>query len=66
MSKEQEMKMLEKLEEARKASEDGCTYYAMTNGEKIGWTGYPDTKQHLEDNGYWVCSIFQNGHRVEA
>ena len=66
MEKEQEMKMLEKLEEARNASQDGCTYYAMTNGKDIKWTGYLDTKQYLEDMGYWICSIFQNGHRVVA
>ena len=66
MKKTQEIRMLEKLEEARKVSEDGCTYYAMSNGEKIVWTGYLDTKQYLEDMGYFVCSIFQNGHRVEA
>lgn len=35
MKKTQEIRMLEKLEEARKVSEDGCTYYAMSNGEKL-------------------------------
>lgn len=58
--------MIEKLEETRKVSEDGCIYYAMCNGHKVVRTGNIDTKQHLEDTGYWVCAIFQNGHRVES
>ena len=66
MKKSQEIKMLEKLEEVRKVSEDGCIYYAMSNGVEIRWTGYLDTKQYLEDMGYCICSIFQNGHRVQA
>ena len=58
--------MIEKMEETRQVSKDGCIYYAMCNGKEVVRTGYPDTKQYLEDNGYWVCAIFQNGHRVES
>jgi len=62
-----EMQMLEKLEEARKASErTGMTIYAMSNGTRVCYCDTRTGKSILEDIGYWLCSIFENGHRVEA
>lgn len=65
-----EMKMLEKLEELRKDSEKG-TYgsnrvYAMSDGHSILGAETTWHVDFLKEIGYWVCSIFENGHRVEA
>ena len=61
------VKMLGKLEEARKHSyETGKTVYAMGNGEHIVWTDGIKSKESLEDFGYWTVSIFEHGNRVCA
>lgn len=64
---EQEMRMIEKLEEARKLSETmRFPVFAMSNGNEIEYTWSYDVKRFLEDKGYWVCSIFEHGDRVLA
>lgn len=57
---------IEKLEEARKLSEDGkFTYYVLSSGDRVTWEVSPDVKSFMLDNGYWLVAIFENGHRVE-
>ena len=70
MSKE-EMKMIEALEMAREMSEyNDCPIYAFGNGENIKVVAKKDwfneVSEKLENKGYWVVSIFENGHRVEC
>ena len=59
-------KMLEALECARFISEDGKTVWAYSNGTEIWYTKNFEEKQYIEDQGFWLCSIFQGGHKVEA
>lgn len=65
-----EMKMMEELETARKSSETSrFPIYAYSNGEEIRFYASYNVKalaKYLEQRGFWVCSIFENGHRVEA
>ena len=66
-----EKQMLDELEEARKASEEPNPFpvYALSNGNEIKWYrsyNYNALKGLLEKQGFWVCSIFENGHRIEA
>lgn len=58
-------RMMQVLENARKASEVGCTIWAMSNGNQIRFTENADIKNSLKTAGYWVCSIFENGHMVD-
>ena len=67
----EEIKMIEKLEDARKASEENNRFpvYAFSNGHEIKFFQEYNAKQlrkHLENKGFFICSIFENGHRVEA
>ena len=41
------------------------TIYLMSNGEWIQ-IAHKEFKEELEAEGYWVASIFEYGHRVEA
>jgi hypothetical protein len=64
-------RMLETLEEARKESENPCPFaiYAYGNGKEITYhRSFNDSalRPFLMQQGYWLVSIFQNGHRVEA
>lgn len=66
-----DLEMMNKLEEARKASKEPCPFgvYAYSNGSDIRYhRSFNDKalRPFLEKNGYWLCSIFENGHRVEA
>ena len=73
-----EREMIQRLEEARQFSEtNNATVIAMGNGENIVWFKEGETfkecnlagktmKETFEFIGYWVVSIFENGHRVEA
>ena len=70
MNKE-EMRMIESLELAREMSEyNDFTIYAFGNGKRIkivgmgGW--FKDAREKLENEGYWIVSIFENGKRVEC
>lgn len=60
--------MLKELERARKMSlTEHRTIWALSNGRTIAITEDPGaTKRALERLGYWVCSIFENGKRVET
>ena len=62
--------MLNALENARKVSEYINTpVYAYSNGDQILYVTESERKrvhETLTNDGYWVCSIFENGHRVEA
>lgn len=67
----EEIKMIETLEEARKASENPNPFkvYAFSNGHRITYLyeyNVETLRNHLENDGFWICSIFENGHRVEA
>lgn len=66
----EETKMIETLEQARKASEE-CRFpiYAFSNGKEIRYhmeANAKTLKKYLEQKGFWVCSIFINGMRAEA
>ena len=62
--------MMFMLEEARQASEHyKGQVYAISNGEIV--TFFLDSNKnelmpYFESKGYWLVSIFENGHRVEA
>lgn len=60
--------MLKDLERARKMSiEKKKTIWALSNGKTIAISEDAGaTKRALEHLGYWVCSIFENGYRVES
>jgi hypothetical protein len=70
-----ENEMMEALEKARQHSVETCgiPVYALSNGKNI--VAFTDIKlgnwkcslvERYENNGYWVASIFEDGHRVEA
>jgi len=62
-----EQAMMMALEDARQYSEKIDTpIYAMSNGHEIEYTRFYGRREVLEELGYWVCSIFENGHRVSA
>lgn len=65
-----EMEMMKTLEEARKSSEmSRFPIYAYSNGEKITFLASYNLnalEKYLEQKGFWICSIFEKGHRVEA
>ena len=66
-----DLEMIKELEEARLASTEPNPFpvYALSNGNKITWYrsyNYDKMKNYLQSLGFWVCSIFENGHRVEA
>lgn len=66
-----ELDMMKKLEEARLASTEPNPFpvYVLSNGKKIKSYrsyNYNSMKNYLEKLGFWVCAIFENGHRVEA
>lgn len=66
-----DLEMMKTLEEARLASTEPNPFpvYALSNGTEITWMrsyNYKTMKSYFEELGYWVCSIFENGYRVEA
>lgn len=62
-----EQEMMVALEEARQYSKKiDAPIYAMSSGADIQYTRFYGRKEVLEELGYWVCSIFEDGHRVEA
>lgn len=63
-----EQQMLNELERGRKLSqqEDYRIAWAMTNGTVVAVALDSTTVKALKGIGYWVCSIFEDGHRVEA
>ena len=66
-----DIEMMEKLEKARLASMEPNPFpvYALSNGNRITLVrkyNYETMKSYFEKQGYWICSIFENGHRVEA
>lgn len=70
MSEEIMKKMLERLEIAREISEDcDVAIYAFGNGDRIKivpkFSWFDKVRDSLEKDGYWIVSIFENGHRVE-
>jgi hypothetical protein len=59
--------MLKALETAKKFSETvNLPVYAMVNGKEVFFTASIATKEALELTGYWVASIFENGHEVNS
>lgn len=62
--------MLDVLESARKVSEyTNKPIFAYSNGDRILYITEEEKKwihESLVNDGYWVCSIFENGYRVEA
>lgn len=66
MTKEREMKMINKLEELRVESLEGHRVYALSDGYQILGAGTEWHVDLLKKLDYWVCAIFENGHRVEA
>lgn len=60
--------MLKDLERARQLSiEKQKTIWALSNGKTIAISEDAGaTKRALEHLGYWVCTVFENGHRVET
>lgn len=58
--------MLAELERGRKISENGHTVWAMGDGESICLTTNRNNVGGYEKLGFWVISIFEHGHRVEA
>ena len=63
MMDRKEMLMLEDLENARKYSLKHGTVWAASNGNEIIWS---DSRSQVNRPGFWICSIFEAGHRVEA
>ena len=66
-----EEKMLERLEIAREISECcDVAIYAFGNGERIKivpkYSYFEKMSEQLFEKDYWIVSIFENGHRVEA
>lgn len=66
-----DLEMMKTLEEARLASTEPNSFpvYALSNGNEITFVrsyNYRTMKSYFEKLGYWICSIFENGHRVEA
>lgn len=66
-----DLEMMKTLEEARLSSMEPnpSLVYALSNGNRITFVrkyNYETMKSYFENLGYWVCSIFENGHRVEA
>lgn len=64
-----EMRMMEDLEEARRESEGGNYTIAMGNGEEIVWLfgNVSNTEECIaiyEDLGYWVVNRFLDGQPV--
>lgn len=66
----EETKMIETLEQARRASEENqFIIYAYSNGHEVIFYAENVAKQiekDLKKKGFWVCSIFINGMRAEA
>ena len=66
----EETKMIETLEQARKASEGNYfAIYAYSNGHEVIFYAENVAKQiekDLKKKGFWTCSIFINGMRAEA
>ena len=58
-----EEQMLMDLENARRYSEAHGTVWAASNGNEIIWS---DSRSQVIRDGFWICSIFEHGHRVEA
>lgn len=63
---EVEIKMLEKLEEARILSKSVGTIWCLSNGTKISTTTSYEASESMKENGFWTASIFEKGRRVEA
>ena len=66
-----DLEIMKTLEEARLASTEPNPFqvYALSNGNEITWVrsyNYDTMKKYFEKLGFWICSIFENGHRVEA
>lgn len=59
----QEEMMMHDLENARQYSIDKGTVWAASNGNEIIWS---DSRSQVDRPGFWICSIFEYGHRVEA
>lgn len=70
MDKMVENAMLFMLEEARQESERYAgQVYAIGNGKQVTYfydTNKNELMPYFESKGFWLVSIFQNGHRVEA
>lgn len=66
----EETKMIETLEQARKTSAENCSIiYVYSNGHEVISYAENIAKQiekGLKKKGYWVCSIFCSGMRAEA
>jgi len=64
---DKEKEMEEQLELLRQISEKH-TYriYAMSNGSEIRRANSMTRVRYLEHYGFWICSIFECGVRVEA
>lgn len=66
----EEIKMIEKLEQARKKSEESRSIiFTYSNGHEVIFYAENVAKQiekDLKKKGYWVCSIFCSGMRAEA
>lgn len=66
-----DLEMMNELEKARLASTEPNPFpvYALSNGNEITWVrsyNYDTMKKYFEKLGFWICSIFENGHRCEA
>lgn len=55
--------MIQDLENARQYSENHGPVWAASNGKEIIWS---DSRSQVDRDGFWICSIFEHGHRVEA
>jgi hypothetical protein len=58
--------MARELEDAREMSYHISPVWAMTNGERIVKCIESTGIESAKKDGYWICSIFEHGHRVEA
>ena len=62
-----EVEMIQALNKAMRFSKEAqTTVWAMSNGSNIKSTILPSKRDEMKAEGYWVCSIFENGYRVEA
>ena len=59
-----EQMMEEDLSKARSYSRrKKCTVWCASNGQELIWS---NSRSQVDRDGFWICSIFENGNRVEA
>jgi hypothetical protein len=63
---QEEKGMITALESLRRESVAGTRLYALSNGKDILGAYSRLYIDILKEKGFWVCSIFENGAKVEV